>query len=95
MSIEFVKMKCESCGNMIDIDPNRKEGYCTYCGSKFMLVNSNEHIYRTVDEAQIRKIEAEERIKMAEFEQKKHDDKILIGMIIGMVLFIIIWRLLM
>ena len=75
--IDFVSAKCPECGAALQVEKNRKEAFCTYCGAKVLIHNENEHIYRTVDEAELKKaeveakrIEAETAIKLKEFEEE-------------------------
>ena len=39
-----------------------------YCGAKLVLDNENEHIYRHIDEAEIKRAETEQLIKLKELE---------------------------
>ena len=68
MSIRFTAVKCPECGAELNIEEGRKQAYCTYCGTKILINNDNEHIYRTIDEAEIKKAEAEQIIRMRELD---------------------------
>lgn len=68
MAISVKTYKCPSCGANVDVKDNEKEGYCSYCGSKIKVQNDNEIIINHVDEAEIKRIEAEKEIKMHQYE---------------------------
>ena len=48
----LVPAKCPSCGGEIQVDNTRKEGFCSYCGTKF-LVESAVNYYNTKNEYHI------------------------------------------
>ena len=78
MSIKLLAIKCPECGATLDIEEGRKQLFCSYCGSKVLVENDNEYIYRRVDEARIREAEVKEKIRLRELEmeeakQKQHD----------------------
>ncbi len=52
----------------MDIDQSRDMAYCTYCGTKILIHNENEKIYRSIDEARIRETETERFIRLKELE---------------------------
>lgn len=33
----FVSLKCQNCGQILEIDDTRDIGFCPYCGSKYQL----------------------------------------------------------
>lgn len=66
MAIKFIAIKCPECGAELSVEEGREQAFCTYCGAKVMMTNENEHIYRHIDEAQIKRAEAD--IKQAETE---------------------------
>lgn len=58
--------KCPACGADLNLEIDRDFFYCPHCGSKVLKVDDRiviEHVNRTIDEAEIRKIE---------FEREKH-----------------------
>lgn len=61
----------------MDIDQTRDMAYCTYCGTKILIHNENEKIYRRIDEARIRETETERLIRLKELEllEKEQEDK--------------------
>ena len=55
--MELIKMKCQSCGANLEVDPDREFMFCKYCGEK-QLINdgtSRVEINNVIrDEAQIK-----------------------------------------
>lgn len=86
--MKLVNLKCPECGAQLKVDPNREFVYCEYCGTKILL-DKEEKITRTIDEAAIRKAEAEEKI---EIQKTKSDQQTLkfLG-ILSLVLVILIF----
>lgn len=92
VSIKLISVKCPECGANLPIEEGREQLFCSYCGTKVIITNDNEHVYRYVDDAQIKmaetkriiqlkRIEAAERKRMAEEKTKKI--KIIISIILG------------
>ena len=60
--MQLINMRCTSCGAELEVDPEKKQLFCSYCGSKLLLKDENIHITnRFVDEARLK--EAEVRLK--------------------------------
>lgn len=74
MGVKFTSVKCPECGAGLPIEEGRQLMFCSYCGVKILMTNENEYIYRTIDEAGIKKAEAdhEVRIKQMEIIAKKN-----------------------
>lgn len=68
MAIRFVSVKCPECGAALDIEEGRKQIFCSYCGTKVMIENENEHIYRNIDEARIRQAETDREVQLKKME---------------------------
>ena len=67
-----INLKCESCGAELELDLEKKIGFCPYCGTKLLIDEPDTAIYRTeriIDEARIK--EAEVRLKELEFAREK------------------------
>ena len=76
MSIKLISVKCPECGATLEVEEGRKQIFCSYCGSKVILENDNEYIYRHIDEASIKQTEAETMLKMKELEiEEKENEK--------------------
>lgn len=65
--MKMISLKCPECGAVLSAEEDRNQMFCSYCGAKIIITNENEHIYRHIDEGQIK--EAEAQIKKAEVEQ--------------------------
>ena len=72
MAVKFISVKCPECGANLDIEEDRKTVYCSYCGRKILLHNENEHVYRYIDEAEIKQAEA--RLREVELAEKQYAD---------------------
>lgn len=65
-------LKCPGCSAILEIDKDRKQAFCPYCGTKLSLYDENEYtinineIYR--DEARIRELEI---YKQEQYEKHK------------------------
>jgi len=70
MAVRFISVKCPECGANLPMEEGRKEMFCSYCGTRVIMSNDNEHIYRHIDEAAIKKAEAEKEIKKSEAEKE-------------------------
>jgi len=94
MSVSFIAVKCPACGANISAESDRKFSFCTYCGSKIMMNNDNEHIYRNIDEARIKEAETDRMIMMRQMamEEKASASKkyLVIAWILGTALLILI-----
>lgn len=72
-NIKLVSVKCPDCGAILSIEENRASAFCTYCGAKVIISNENEYIYRTIDEAEIKKSEDRKEIRLKELELERHE----------------------
>ena len=43
MAVKLIYVKCPECGAALDIEEDRKEAFCSYCGTKVLLYNENEY----------------------------------------------------
>ncbi len=68
--MELINLRCANCGAELEIEPGKKQLYCSYCGSKLLLQDETIHITnRIVDEARIK--EAEVRLRELEYEHER------------------------
>ena len=77
MAVKLVSLKCPECGATLQIEEGFYEHiFCSYCGTKIMIQNDNEHIYRHIDEAELKQAETERLIKLKKLEylEKKRED---------------------
>ena len=75
MSIDLVSLKCPDCGAQLNIEQGRKEAFCSYCGAKIVVNNENEHIYRYIDEAALKRAETEHMVRMNEERRRALEDE--------------------
>lgn len=86
--MKLVNLKCPECGAQLKVDPNREFVYCEYCGTKILL-DKEEKITRTIDEAEIRRAETEEKIRIQE--TKSSQIKFIFLGVLSLVLFILVF----
>lgn len=75
--MKLISLTCPNCNaNLDNIDPNLKQCYCQYCGTKIMLddgtIRKETHIY---DEAKIKETESKESIRLKELELEREREK--------------------
>ena len=84
MPVRVISLKCPECGAQLTVEADRNYSFCSYCGTKILIQNENERVYRHVDEAGIKKAEVEKvkaetdriiQLKHLEFEVEKHAAK--------------------
>ena len=71
MAINLVSIKCPACGADLSVENGREFSFCSYCGTKVMLSNDNEHIYRNIDEARIKEAETERMVLMRQLDMEE------------------------
>lgn len=94
MAIKFNSIKCPECGASLPIEENRTQLFCSYCGTRIIVTNENEYIYHHIDEASIKKAEADKAVQLKKLEiiERKRAEatkikkiKIIISIIMGVV----------
>ena len=97
MSYSFKVIKCPECGASLNVEEDRKQIFCSYCGTKILITNENEFVYRRIDEAEVKRAETERliRLKQLELEEQAIEDakrvkriKTKITIIVGLVGFL-------
>lgn len=73
MAVSVVSVKCPACGAELSVEDNREFSFCSYCGTKVMLSNNNEHIYRNIDDARIKEAETDRVIRLKELEIQERE----------------------
>lgn len=74
MSVQLIAVKCPACGADINVENTREFSFCTYCGTKILMNNENEHIYRNIDEARIKEAETDRMIRLRELELEEKEN---------------------
>lgn len=89
---QLFKLECPNCKAELEFTEKRKVMYCQYCGTKLLLDDDNEYTYRHIDEAEIKKAETEQliRLKQLELAEKRYEENkkvtklmILISLVVG------------
>lgn len=75
MAVKFNAVKCPECGANLPIEEGRERIFCSYCGTQILMTNENEQTIRHVDEASIRKTEAEEMLRLKELELEEKENE--------------------
>ena len=75
MAVKFSSVKCPECGADLPIEEGRMRMYCSYCGTQIIMTNENEHVYRHVDEADMKRAETEQLILLKKLELKEKKDE--------------------
>ena len=97
MAIKLNVIKCPECGANLQIEEGRKQMFCSYCGTKIIMTNENEYIYRHIDDAEIAQAETNRLVEMKRMElaeksriqkQKIKKLKIIISIILGAIMLI-------
>lgn len=76
MAVKFTSVECPSCGAHLSVEEGREKIFCEYCGTQIIVTNENEHTYRQVDEAAIKRAETERMVRLKELElQEKENER--------------------
>lgn len=75
MAIKFTSVKCPECGANLPIEEGRERMFCTYCGTQIIITNENEHTYRHVDEAEVKRAETERLVHLKELELEEKENE--------------------
>jgi DNA-directed RNA polymerase subunit RPC12/RpoP len=60
MAIKLVTAMCPNCGAKLEVSADRKECFCTYCGTKVLVDDGSYTVtHRTIDDAKVIKAKAE------------------------------------
>lgn len=67
--MKMIKLNCPNCGGELNV--NKDELFCKYCGAKLLLDDESQNInytYRKVDDARIKEVERKEAVRLKELE---------------------------
>lgn len=68
--MKLITLNCSNCGAQLELDADRKQAFCTYCGAKLLLDDESIHITnRIIDEARLK--EAEIRLRELEYAHER------------------------
>ncbi len=69
--MKLVSYKCPNCNASIQVDDTKRSFFCTYCGSPVNIdLGENVFTYREINEAEIRRVEADENVKKSKLDYK-------------------------
>ena len=76
MEVKLIPAKCPECGAMLRFEEDRVQAFCSYCGAKILIRNENEFTFRYIDEADLRRAESDEnvRLKQIELSEKEKEE---------------------
>ena len=70
--IQMLSLVCPKCNSNLEVDAERKECFCQYCGAKLLIDNGEiVNVYR--DEAKIMEVDLHQRMWKEELAQKERD----------------------
>ena len=74
--MKFIEIECPKCGATLNIDENRKECFCSYCGNKLIIDDgsrkfTHEHTYVYIDKSKEKELEFEKE----KIQNRKREDK--------------------
>lgn len=95
MSITVKTIKCPQCGGNVMFEEGHDKLFCSYCGANIIITNENEHIYRHINEADIKRAETERIQTMANIESDKSSKTIKIAKLVAVGILIIVGIVLM
>ena len=75
MGVGVHSIRCPECGANLPVEEGRTQIFCSYCGTKVLITNDNEHIYRHIDEAGIKQAETERIVRMRELEMEAQRER--------------------
>lgn len=75
MAVKFISVKCPECGANLPIGEGREKMFCSYCGTQIIMTNENEHTYRHVDEADVKRAETEQLVYLKELELEEKENE--------------------
>lgn len=101
---EFMKIiayKCPQCGANLEIEQDRKEVYCSFCGTKLfiddetrtMRIENNININKTIrytDDAKI--IREKNKLEMKKIEKKSDNMIYIVALVYFVLLFLLMYK---
>lgn len=75
MAVKFTSVKCPECSANLPIEEGRERIFCSYCGTQIIMTNENEHTYRHVDEAEVKRAETEQLVHLKELELEEKENE--------------------
>lgn len=94
MAENTVKLTCSDCGGTMNIDADKKVLLCPFCGSKKIILESDEvKIAKIQADADVEKAKIQRDIQMADREEEQKSYKVVYAIIIMWVIVLILFKL--
>lgn len=94
MAVKIIALKCPQCGADLEIAQGKEVIYCTYCGTKIIVDNENEHVYRHIDDADIERAKTERMVQIRQLsideQNKQQKTKLVLYWAISCAILIVI-----
>ena len=68
MTVKLTSPKCPVCGAELELEQIKTQGNCPYCGAEVFARNENEYIFRYTDEADLKRAETDEKVRLKQIE---------------------------
>ncbi len=91
MSVKLIAVRCPECNADLSVEEGRPFAFCTYCGTKVMIHNENEYVFRHIDEAALKKAENDHIVHMRELDSREKSDNRMSGL---RMILTVIWLIL-
>lgn len=81
ITMKLIKMTCPNCNAELEVDADRKQAFCQYCGTKLLIDDETINVnYRYIDEArvmeaQMKQSQIDMRFKRYEQEDREFEEK--------------------
>lgn len=75
MSTKAIETKCPGCGAMVRLGAGQKQAFCNYCGSPVTVEDTREFVTRNIDEADLKRAETEQLIRLKELEMQERRER--------------------
>ena len=73
MNMKVIEARCPGCGATVHFEPGQKKAFCNYCGSTVAVEDAEEHVTRNIDEADLKRAETEQLIRLKELELRERE----------------------
>lgn len=68
MAVNVQSLCCPGCGAPITPIGGEDPKFCQFCGARLAVTNENEHVYRQIDEAELKRADTEKLIQLRQLE---------------------------
>lgn len=73
MNMKVIEARCPGCGATVHFELGQKKAFCNYCGSPVAVEDAEEHVTRNIDEADLKRAETEQLIRLKELELRERE----------------------